>query len=121
MLTILVVEDERDLADLLREILEDEGYAVIVAGNGQEALTQLDLVQPQLIISDIMMPIMDGVALCRAVQKHPRHRHVPIVLTSAAKYPPRMERPCFHAFLPKPFELDHMLTTVTSLTMVRTR
>ena len=84
MKTILIVEDEHSIAEMLAAILEEVDYQVVIAGNGQEALTRLETTSPDLILSDIMMPIMDGRTLCRKLQAHPIYRLIPIVLMSAA-------------------------------------
>src|SRR5690606_23937872 len=71
MATILVVEDEYALAGLLRDMLQEEGYAVVLASNGSQALEQLAETRPDLILSDVMMPGMDGRALTRALRTDP--------------------------------------------------
>src|SRR5579859_3990439 len=68
MPTILIAEDEQSVATLLRDILEDEGYAVLLAYNGQEALEMLKTSRPALVMTDVMMPLVDGVTLCRTIQ-----------------------------------------------------
>jgi signal transduction histidine kinase len=80
--TILIVDDEPVLRELLREILEDAGYQVATAGDGQEALAVLDRVGPQLVVSDITMPGMDGYQLYAEVRARPRFVSVPFVFLS---------------------------------------
>jgi len=60
MATILVVDDEYLIADILAYALEDEGFMVVTAGNGKKALEVLERERPSLIITDFMMPVMDG-------------------------------------------------------------
>jgi CheY-like chemotaxis protein len=71
MQTILVVEDELPIAELIAVILGYAGYQTLVAGNGQEAFAYLDAGRPDLILSDIMMPVMDGRELCKRLHAHP--------------------------------------------------
>ncbi len=82
--TILVVDDEPAIAEMLQDILEYEGYQVVTAGNGHEGLACVAAVRPQLVLSDVMMPGLDGRAFCRALQADPRYRGIPVVLMSAA-------------------------------------
>jgi two-component system response regulator (stage 0 sporulation protein F) len=78
---ILVVEDEEGLRLLYKEELEAEGYEILTAGNGREAIQQLEEGKPDLIILDIVMPVMDGIeALGRIVGKE---RKIPIILNTS--------------------------------------
>ncbi len=115
MPTILLVEDEVPIADLLAEVLVDEGYAVLQARNGGEALAILDGSTPDLVVSDVMMPGMDGRALCRAMQAHARYRTIPLIMMSAAANALAGEEYAYAAFLPKPFNLIQLLDTVEQI------
>ena len=119
MKKILLVDDEFALADTLKEFLEQEGYLVEYAGNGKEALEALAQSQPDLVISDMMMPIMDGKALLKAMRDDPNLKSIPVVLASAALRQivlPADERlPAFSAFLRKPLQLDEFLSLVVEL------
>jgi len=77
---ILVVDDEQAIADLIEIHLLSEGYRVIKASSGEEAMRLVESQQPDLVILDIMMPGMDGLAVCRAIR---RDRNVPILMLSA--------------------------------------
>ena len=80
--TILLVDDEAVLRELLQEILEEAGYKVATAGDGRQALAVLDSVSPQLVVSDITMPGMDGFQLYAEVRARPRFVSVPFVFLS---------------------------------------
>ena len=81
MKKILVVEDDESQRFLYRDELAEAGYEVILAANGKEALKQLDKAKPDLVILDIVMPVMDGMeALGRIIKKN---RNVPIILNTA--------------------------------------
>ena len=112
MKTILIVEDEQAIAEMLAAILEETDYQVVTAGNGQEALTKLETTSPDLILSDIMMPIMDGRTLCKKLQADPAYRSIPVVLMSAAYDSVSRNDGTPTAFLMKPFGLQELLTTV---------
>ena len=112
--TILVAEDEESIAGLLRALLEDEGYRVVVAGDGREALDRLAAQRPHLVLSDVMMPRLDGRGLACAMAADPEYRAIPLVLMSAAGRAQAAGVP-HAAFLPKPFDLDALLATVGRL------
>jgi len=78
--TILVVDDERNIVDLVRLYLEKEGYAVISAGDGEEALALHARHDPDLVILDLMLPKKDGLEVCREIR---RRGETPIVMLTA--------------------------------------
>ena len=81
--TILVVEDNLDARQFLQRSLEDE-YNVIVASNGKEALVQLDRAdQVKLVVTDVMMPVMDGIELFRRIRNNINYSHIPVILLTA--------------------------------------
>lgn len=84
---ILIVEDSLPQAVFLRRILEKSGYEVVAAGNGAEALDLLALSLPALIISDVMMPVMDGHTLCQRVKSAEVSRDVPFMLLTSLSEP----------------------------------
>ncbi|MET0950316.1 MAG: response regulator [Pseudomonas sp.] len=116
MTTILVVDDEYLIADILGYALEDEGFMVVKASNGQKGLEVLERERPALIITDFMMPVMDGLEFAKAVRDLPSVNTLPIILISGAQAHLGMERSdLFDAVLEKPFNIDSILTTVRRL------
>ena len=113
---IMVVEDDADISDVIAAILDDHGYAVTVAANGQEALDKLRSAAalPRLILLDLMMPVMDGWQF-RAMQKtEPTLAHVPIVLLSAdVDVRGAAAQLGALAWLKKPVDLKALLKVVT--------
>ncbi|MCS6885203.1 MAG: response regulator [Acidobacteriota bacterium] len=83
MKKILVVDDEQDLLDLMEIILGAEGYQVVKAVNGKDALEKVDSEKPDLILLDVMMPIMDGWQVLRTLKKNESLKHIPIVMVTA--------------------------------------
>lgn len=81
--TVLVVDDERDIVDLIRYNLQKEGYEVIAAYNGAEALTAASSL-PELILLDVMMPVLDGFETCRRLKASTRTANIPIVFLTAS-------------------------------------
>ena len=117
MTTVLLVDDEPALLQLLVEILGDEGYVTVSAVNGRAALEVLAEIQVDLVITDTMMPYGSGPDLIRAMREHPGLRAIPVILTSAAPAPD-LDGLDVSAFLPKPFQLDELLgKTAAALTL----
>ena len=81
--TILLVEDEDALATLLQYNLEKEGYEVIVAGDGEEALMMIDEKLPDLVVLDWMLPKVSGIEVCRRLRQRPETRNLPIIMLTA--------------------------------------
>nr|WP_314871784.1 response regulator [uncultured Pseudomonas sp.] len=116
MTTILVVDDEYLIADILSFALEDEGFTVVTASNGRKGLDALDRVTPALIITDFMMPAMDGLEFATAVRALPSLLQVPIILISGAQAHIGVQRPdLFDSVLPKPFNIDSIIAEVKRL------
>ncbi len=115
MKTILIVDDEPAILDVLGAVLEDEEYKVDKASNGQEGLKYLETKVPDLIICDIMMPVMDGREMCRRLNAHPRYSRIPLILMSAAGRAIAGVDCHYSAILAKPFELDEVLSIVERL------
>ena len=113
MKTILVVDDESAIIEVLRGLLEDEGYRVVSAANGHDGLARIAQERPDLIVSDVMMPRMGGLALARALRQNPEYAAIPIVLASAGV--PAINGVA-DAFLAKPFDFGILLATVRRLT-----
>ena len=108
---LLVVEDEPSIGDLLALILEGAGYQVAVAGDGQAALQRLAEARYDLVLSDVMLPFLDGAGLAAAMQADPALRDIPLILMSAVERNPARTAP-HAAFLPKPFKYEQLLATV---------
>ncbi len=104
MATVLVVDDERPIVNLLRDVLEDEGYTVIEAYDGATALALARSRHPDLVLSDIMMPRMNGAELARTLLADPPVPHLTVILMSAAQ-PPDLAGVPVAAFLGKPFAI----------------
>lgn len=105
--TILVVDDEPDIARTLAELFADEGYRVRRAHDGRQALDLIDRDPPDLVVSDVRMPLVDGVTLARRLRD--RGDRTPVVLMSAGYA--AVDLPGIR-FVPKPFDLDHLLEVV---------
>ncbi len=111
--TILLVEDEPAILDMLVEVLGGEGYATLTAPDGMAALELLAHRVPDLVLTDAMMPRLDGPGLVRRMREEPALGEVPVVLTSAVLRPDVGEVPGV-TFLAKPFDLDELLAAITA-------
>jgi two-component system response regulator MprA len=109
---VLVVDDEPDIRDSLRDALEDEGYEVAVARNGKEALEALPaLPSPFAVILDIIMPVMSGVEFYAAMRADPRFAGAPVLVSTSD--PSRA--PSGVLIMKKPIDLDRLLNAVAAL------
>ncbi|MCY1034601.1 response regulator [Corallococcus sp. BB11-1] len=116
MKTVLVVDDELDIAEAVQAILEEEDYRVVLCGNGREALEKLTELKPALAIIDVMMPVMNGYETIDAIRKDTGHTF-PILVMSAIQPPKgKSAEQGWAGFLKKPFSLDDLLTAVARLT-----
>jgi len=114
---VLLVDDEHAILDALSGILEDEGFRVVTASNGREALARLGEALPDVALVDVMMPLMDGRELLREMQADARWRHIPVVLMSAVPQS-ILERDApltCAAFFQKPFDLWQLLDRLKEL------
>lgn len=103
--TILVVDDEFGVADVLAAALEDEGYRVVTAANGRQAIERVTEQRPDLIVSDFMMPVMDGPTMAHALRSD-GNKDIPIIMMSAMPEAAVRERfDGYFGFLRKPFRI----------------
>jgi two-component system phosphate regulon response regulator PhoB len=114
---ILVIEDEYDLISSLGMVLTMEEYQVRRAFNGKEALELLKTApEPDLIISDLMMPIMNGYEFLKTFRANVANKNIPVILVSAAALDEtRLEPKSFNLFVRKPYDLELLLDAVARL------
>lgn len=108
--TILVVDDEQALADVLANILECHDYVVLIAGDGQEALAIIKANKIDLIISDYMMPKLNGIELHHRLADDHLTSHIPMIMMSALP-DDLMDIPVF-SILKKPFHIEELVNEV---------
>jgi len=107
--SILIVEDEYGLAELLRDVLSELGYDVSLATNGRLALQILGERRVDLVLTDVMMPVMDGPELARAMRDHDQHKTIPIVMMTSLPGAVPSTPDLYEAVLRKPFTPDALL------------
>ncbi len=114
MRKILAVDDDDDILDVIRIILEDEGYEVATLTHGQNILDSITSIKPDLILLDVMLSGMDGRELCKTIKADLNFNLIPIIMISASHNlhnftalpgPP-------NGFIPKPFDIDNLVDVV---------
>ena len=114
---LLIAEDNPELSDFIYSELA-QSYNVISAANGAQALEYLEKNNVQLILSDIMMPVMDGIELCKQVKENPKTKHIPVILlTAKSALNAKIEglESGADAYITKPFSMDHLLVQISNL------
>jgi CheY-like chemotaxis protein len=116
MQTVLIVDDEFGVAEVLQSILEDEGYRAITAINGKQGLARLAEVTPDLVMLDYMMPILDGTKTLEAIRQQERGAHLPIIMMSSLdEATVRDTATQYDEFLRKPFRAAAVVALVAKL------
>jgi CheY-like chemotaxis protein len=109
--SVLVVDDDEAIRDVIAEVLRDEGYSVVCAENGAAALREIGREHhPDLVLLDLMMPVMSGWEVLEHLQASEELSRIPVVIVSA------MTAPGVSEHLAKPIDLDRLLDTVSRLT-----
>jgi CheY-like chemotaxis protein len=114
-LSVLVVDDDSGIRDSLTECLESEGYRVHQAQNGAEGMELVRSGRPDLILVDLLMPVMNGSQFLSELRADAVSGRIPVVLMTGAIPQPGHPLPRVDAVLPKPFELDDLLAVVRRL------
>src|SRR5436309_9904888 len=115
---ILVVDDEPAVRDLLREVLAMAGYTVTTAADGRDALPLTLSDKPDLIITDIRMPRLDGLTLCKALRVNPETRSIPVIMLTNYNTSEQMEAAMVAGaddFLPKPLNVEEIKIRVRAM------
>jgi DNA-binding response OmpR family regulator len=107
---ILIVDDEISIVEMLAELVMELGYTPLVAYNGQQALALAREHWPALVITDLMMPLLNGVGLIRALRAEAEasKRATPPVVLLSAVHGPALTNADAAAIIPKPFDLEHL-------------
>jgi CheY-like chemotaxis protein len=117
--TILVVDDDTAIREVVAEVLEDEGYAVAMASSGEEALAVVERAEPALVVLDMRMPIMNGWEFARELSVRSAGRIPILVMTAAVDAVQRAAEIGAAGTLSKPFDLDELVAMVNELVGVR--
>jgi CheY-like chemotaxis protein len=115
---ILVADDEPEVIDLVRIMLEREGHTIVGASNGEQALSLARTDQPDLILLDVLMPKMSGLEVLKHLQADPATAAIPVIVLSVVTTHPEVQSAVHRgavAYLTKPFELREMVRLVASI------
>ncbi len=114
-ISVLIVEDDRNIAELLQMYLEKEGYAVTTAGDGGQGLAKYRAIKPDLVLLDVMMPVMDGWEVCKAIRAE---SDTPIImLTAKSETNDKIQglKTGADDYITKPFEMKEVLARVEAV------
>ena len=120
MKKILVVDDEPEITDIMRKKLEAQNFEVVIAQDGEEALSLAKSENPHLIVLDIMMPIINGLEVCSRLKHDPKLSQIPILmLTGKMKYSDkRIAEQCgADAYIPKPCSAGMLMDQINKFTL----
>lgn len=112
---ILLIDDEKDLVDLVKSNLESNGYDVLIAFNGKQGLEKAMAEQPDLIILDIMMPVMDGFETLRKIRDDDRIKNTPIIMLTVKSETEsifKAEELGSTDYITKPFSLEELINLI---------
>ena len=114
-ISVLIVEDDRNIAELLQMYLEKEGYAVTIAGDGGQGLSKFRAIKPDLVLLDVMMPVMDGWGVCKAIRAESK---TPVImLTAKGETDDKVTglRTGADDYITKPFEMKEVLARIEAV------
>ena len=114
-ISVLIVEDDRNIAELLQLYLEKEGYAVTVAHDGAQGLSKFRAIQPDLVLLDVMMPVMDGWTVCRTIRAESK---TPVImLTAKGETDDKVQglKAGADDYITKPFEMKEVLARIEAV------
>lgn len=115
---ILIVDDEPDILRTLQDRFEMNEYSVITAANGKEGLEKAIQEKPDIILLDVIMPIMDGLEMLEALRKHPEGRDCEVIMLTARSQPHDIDRAkaCgIRDYIVKPFDLSELLDRIENI------
>lgn len=114
---VLIVEDEFEIGETVKSILESEGYETFLATDGKDAIELLKNIPiPQLILTDVMMPKMDGYELLESLRNNESYKTIPVIFMSAGNPRELENRLKWNAFLKKPFNIEDLVNLVNKTT-----
>ncbi len=113
---IIIIDDEPEMSELLKNRLQANGYEVITAANGLEGYARTMVHKPDLIILDVSMPILDGYSFAKEIRTDPQCKHIPIlVFTAKAHMKELLAIEGFHNFMIKPFNSEELIQKVREM------
>ncbi len=121
MKTILVIDDDNLIVEALSDLFSDQGYRVMSAGNGAEGFSRVEGERPDLVITDYMMPVADGIELILTMRARTEYQSIPVLMISSAPIASALSNTqegaalAISAFVRKPFSVEALLDVVARL------
>jgi two-component system alkaline phosphatase synthesis response regulator PhoP len=115
---ILIVDDEPDLVETLQDRLEMNGYSIVTAGNGKDGLEKALQEKPDIVLLDVIMPIMDGLEMLEALRKHPECKDCAVIMLTARSQRQDIvrARACgIEDYVVKPFDLSELIEKIENV------
>ncbi|MFW6296478.1 MAG: response regulator [Halothece sp.] len=120
-ITILVAEDSQTQRHMIADMLKKKQYSVVTANNGKDALEKISQVSPDLIITDVIMPEMNGYEVLRRLRSNPKTQQIPVIFCSSKATQVDIYwglKQGADAYISKPFQVQELLDTIKKLTQV---
>ena len=114
----MIVDDNQLLVQALCEHLEGKGYDTVIATNGKEAISAIEKERPDIVIMDIIMPVMSGLESTRILRANPKYKDLPIVAFTSKSNIGQWDD-IFNDYLVKPFDYDHLIQIIEKFTSQR--
>lgn len=120
--TIMVVDDDPNLRVLLQQMLAFRGFVVVEAENGEDALEKVDSVHLDAIVLDVMMPVLDGITVCRQLRKNPKYSTIPIIMLSGKVHQEAIQEGMAAGatkYLCKPIPMSELIDEIKSVLPIK--
>jgi DNA-binding response OmpR family regulator len=112
---VLVVDDDKDCVQLVKDFLESRGFEIVTAVEGETGLAKAKALKPDLIILDVMMPLMDGITVLQKLKENPATQSIPVIMLTAKDRDEDVLKGYKHGaeyYITKPFELNQLILGV---------
>ncbi len=119
--SVLIVDDAPDTRTMLRILLEMFGFEVYEARDGQDALQKVEKNLPDVVVMDVMMPVMDGITTCKVLRQQPNFAHLPVIMLSGKVQKEAVEEGLAagaNVYLPKPVDTNELVNYIRALRAV---
>ena len=120
--TIMVVDDDPNLRVLLQQMLAFRGFVVVEAENGEDALEKMEQVHLDAIVLDVMMPVLDGITVCRRMRQNPKFKDVPVIMLSGKVHQAAVQEGLEAGatkYLCKPIPMTELIAEINSVLPVQ--
>lgn len=109
---ILLIENNKEITELITLVLEEEGYDVLCIGNYENIFEAINSYQPDVILLDVIKPTTEGTALCRELDLADETAHIPVIALSTHPHISKVKEICADEVVQKPFDIDNLLAVI---------